>query len=608
MRFLIPRNKLRLVVGGGLILVSGLLLAVFATQKQQDIRQRASEPVSTTTTVPSVWPLGRATAVNADPNVDCRLGDSSFPTSGCYKVTINNCPYAGEVIATVRVSTPPQPKGTIMFTVGGGGDGFYHQYGGTSARNYVLKPLFEQGFQIVDPKFDIPWFPGTGEGQYGLRGKACAHATLLNWVHENIYVSRGSSGGFCATGASGGASALGFDMTSYKAEEILDGVLFTGGPPLNRIDHGCLGETDPAWASQCRALTTCVADRPACGYDDGHRAAIDKTYGTGVTACQTRDLSWSPTWQRDSITGPGADLHYPNTPVRFIFGARDCGEGASAQGKLYANAITSSKMVTVIPDVGHNVQNSPEGGARIVSDLSQMCATGSPSQPTPTTIRPTSTHTPVPTHILTPTPTRVSTPTPTITPTTALSPPATLVPGGTRLSFTLLLHGLGRGGDSANPNGVGNINPLRRQRPLIVELFNSKNQLVLTRNGTISYNPTPGNFTGIVDIGNTLSTGAYTVKVKTTQFLKSLVPGIQTITQGTVNLLPSTTLVSGDIDSNNQINILDYNILIGCYSDFLPPVSCATGNKELSDLHDDGNVNQFDYNLFLRELTNIQGQ
>jgi hypothetical protein len=31
-------------------------------------------------------------------------------------------------------------------------------------------------------------------------------------------------------------------------------------------------------------------------------------------------------------------------------------------------------------------------------------------------------------------------------------------------------------------------------------------------------------------------------------------------------------------------------------------------NEVRADLTDDGNVNQFDYNLFIRELTNLGGQ
>jgi hypothetical protein len=109
-------------------------------------------------------------------------------------------------------------------------------------------------------------------------------------------------------------------------------------------------------------------------------------------------------------------------------------------------------------------------------------------------------------------------------------------------------------------------------------------------------------------MGTSLLSGVYTVKIKADQFLRVLIPGIQTITAGSTAQIPTTTLISGDINNDNAVNILDYNILMGCYSDFLPASNCNSVDAVRADITDDGNVDQFDYNLFLRELTNIGGQ
>ena len=67
-------------------------------------------------------------------------------------------------------------------------------------------------------------------------------------------------------------------------------------------------------------------------------------------------------------------------------------------------------------------------------------------------------------------------------------------------------------------------------------------------------------------------------------------------------------LIAGDVDNNNILNINDYNILLSCVSS--PVVAnidnhalCNTNANylKLSDLEDNGAVDQFDYNLFLRE-------
>ncbi len=196
---------------------------------------------------------------------------------------------------------------------------------------------------------------------------------------------------------------------------------------------------------------------------------------------------------------------------------------------------------------------------------------------------------------------------PTLTPTPTRTPTSTPVPGNTSLVFNLLLHGIGSAGDSANPGSGGNQHPLHPQRNVRVEVLNAQNQLILTKDGVVNFSTTGGNFTGTVDAGTTLVSGVYTIKVKTNQFLKALTPGIQNIIAGGVNQMPQTTLINGEINGDNTINILDYNILIGCYSDLTPAVSCTAANNLLADLDDDGHVNQFDYNLFLRELTNRQG-
>jgi hypothetical protein len=213
--------------------------------------------------------------------------------------------------------------------------------------------------------------------------------------------------------------------------------------------------------------------------------------------------------------------------------------------------------------------------------------------PSPTTLIPTSFPTPTPTPVL---------------PTVTFAPTATPVPGATNLSLTLALHGVGKGGDSVNPASEGNLAPLHAQRQVSVDIYNNQNQLVVTKTGTINYDTTSGQFSGVVSLGVSFQTGVYSVKVKTDKYLRTVVPGIQTINAGQTAYLPPVALVMGDINADNSINIVDYNILMGCYSDLLEATDCTPSNAILADLTDDGHVNQFDYNLFLRELSSREGQ
>ncbi len=205
-------------------------------------------------------------------------------------------------------------------------------------------------------------------------------------------------------------------------------------------------------------------------------------------------------------------------------------------------------------------------------------------------------------------PTNFPTAIPTARPTDIPVPTDTPAPGSTVLAFSLSLHGIGTGGDSANPSSLGNQNPLHDSRDVTVDVYDVQNQLVVSQQGSMQYNSNSGKFDGSVNLGTNFSTGLYTVKVKTDQYLRTLFPGIQSISSGQTTTLPLVTLVTGDLNNDNAINIVDYNILIGCYSDLLPATDCNATNNVLADITDDGHVNQFDYNLFLRELTNIGGQ
>lgn len=209
--------------------------------------------------------------------------------------------------------------------------------------------------------------------------------------------------------------------------------------------------------------------------------------------------------------------------------------------------------------------------------------------------------------ILTPTTTQ-PTATPTPAPTAVPSPTPSFAPGSTVLNVTVGLQGIGLAGDNANPHSQGNMNPQRTSRTITADIYDSQNQLVTSQQATVIFDQSSGMFKGTIDLGTNFTSGSYSVKIKTDQYLRSLVPGIQSITSGQTTTLPTVSLISGDINGDNQINIIDYNILAGCYSDLLPAADCTDANKVLADLNDDGNVNAFDYNLFLRELSNVGGQ
>src|SRR6266487_2881288 len=162
---------------------------------------------------------------------------------------------------------------------------------------------------------------------------------------------------------------------------------------------------------------------------------------------------------------------------------------------------------------------------------------------------------------------------------------------------------------------VGNNQPNRPQQPLEVQVLTGNEQLVATYQSTVSYNRgtagytdlhtgtpgrDPGSFMGVVNLGTAWSSGTYYFKVRLPYTLRRQVPNFYTIVNNTATVVQMTPLVSGDINSDNVIDLLDYNILIGCYGSKANTSSCL--NKVGADLNEDGAVDGIDYNTWLGDL------
>jgi|GEM_PF-2892897 len=178
------------------------------------------------------------------------------------------------------------------------------------------------------------------------------------------------------------------------------------------------------------------------------------------------------------------------------------------------------------------------------------------------------------------------------------SPTPTFTPGGTQLAFELVLQGVG-------PNG-GNQNPKKPGRELKVQVFDVNNKEVANKSGQITFDSQSQTFKGTVDLGVIQSESSkFVIKVKTKRYLRKLIDGVTTLTLGALNKMPVTTMIVGDINNDNKLNIEDYNILVGCYSDKANTSSCT--DKENADLDDNGVIDGIDYNLFVRSLSVQEG-
>ena len=177
----------------------------------------------------------------------------------------------------------------------------------------------------------------------------------------------------------------------------------------------------------------------------------------------------------------------------------------------------------------------------------------------------------------------------TVTPTSTPTPVS-------KLSLTVGFDGIGKAGDNVSRTSTGNLNPLHPQRTVTLTLSDVNNNPLPAVTGQVTYDSVSGLFKGIISLPPAVVTGVYTLKVSTPSFLQKAIPSIISITSGQTTVVPTFDLVAGDINNDNQISLLDYNQLLGCFGSSVSP--CTP-----SDLDDDGIVGGSDYNLFLRELS-----
>lgn len=191
-------------------------------------------------------------------------------------------------------------------------------------------------------------------------------------------------------------------------------------------------------------------------------------------------------------------------------------------------------------------------------------------------------------------------------------------PGQTTLSFTLLLHGMGTAGDNPNPTGssLSNKNPRHPQQNITVTIYDSNDQIVVTTPGKVNYDPDSGTYKGQVAIGTNFSTGSYSLKIKSDRYLRKLYRGVLTITRAQNNVITPLDLVAGDTNNDNTLNMLDYSALLDCGYGEVNPLPMSNSSSSFAkqscqvhspaanvDVDDNGTINAYDYNLFLRELS-----
>lgn len=184
-----------------------------------------------------------------------------------------------------------------------------------------------------------------------------------------------------------------------------------------------------------------------------------------------------------------------------------------------------------------------------------------------------------------------------------------LAPNNTLLNLTVNFPNLLEGSTTS-------VAPQEKQ--VTVELYDTNNVRVYEASGILTpiataFSGTPQTaktYTGTINLDQNITTGVYTIKVKIQKYLVRKLPKSVNITAQQTTEAPSVSLIAGDIDNNNQIDLADFNIWLACFEktiqDTVNGVSCTN-----TDLNEDGQLDnsavKSDYLILMKSFSSISG-
>jgi len=281
-----------------------------------------------------------------------------YATGGsCFRATVS-CPNTLDVRVIFGYVNPSgTPRGTIVEFSGGGGTA---PYGSDTATARYNPTYLRAGYQIVQTSWATDWEDTGISGAKNLKAAACRPATLLKYLHQNLYVG---NGGMCAQGFSAGSGALAYGLAWYGTSDYLDKVELLSGPVFSDVEQGCAVPDFPSVTVCANGRFGCVGspwnDRPQYVQE----GALLVGGWTGL-ACQENKTSsktnaiWKAMSIVDGTTGP--NFQYPKTAMAAWLCSNALNNSA-AQGDLFYRNLTSQTQVATFSETRIDGCNGAEG-------------------------------------------------------------------------------------------------------------------------------------------------------------------------------------------------------------------------------------------------------
>ncbi|GEM_PF-3119111 len=277
------------------------------------------------------------------------ISSASCGGSTCYTLGVT-CEGLTEKQIMLQATSPESPKGAVVLGTGGHSNVLYSRQ--STEQQQTVKTLVDNNFEV----FELYWKSGwpSAADDAGFRKAMCGYAQAVQWIASSKAKQPQT---MCAQGNSAGGFAIGYGLSSYGLESVLDMVILSGGPPTSRLDVSCFGSTNSALQGAVWSL------------DIVGRQIVDVAMGWSRTGSYCRKGGPSSVdrvkiLQDTSLVSPTEtrDYSFPKTKVNFVNSETDY---ANATGKLYYDVITTAKAWYQISGDEHGVDQTANGAKKI---------------------------------------------------------------------------------------------------------------------------------------------------------------------------------------------------------------------------------------------------
>lgn len=172
------------------------------------------------------------------------------------------------------------------------------------------------------------------------------------------------------------------------------------------------------------------------------------------------------------------------------------------------------------------------------------------------------------------------------------------------IDFDVYFDGIGESPENVSKNKfVNNSSPRHPDKKVELTIYNRSFEKITDLAGFVSYDLAQGVFRGIAFIEKPIPDDRYYIKLRVPGYKDRMSDTAQKIISGTENVIETFSMKAGDINFDNSINTLDYNIMKNCMGATRPDSDSRNIYNLHCDLNDDLEVDQTDLEILINGLS-----